>query len=49
MVKINKALVRSYRICSIEKLRDIVEINRLCYEKYKRKKEKNEKEGNGYG
>ena len=44
-----KMLVRSYRICHIEKLRDDVEIHRIRYEKYKRKREKNEKEGNGYG
>jgi len=47
-----KTLVRSYRICHIEKLRDVVEINRVRYEKYKRKKKKSEKSndgGNGYG
>ena len=47
-----KALVRSYRICHVEKLRDVVEINRVRYEKYKRKKKKSkesDKEGNGYG
>ena len=35
-----KMLVRSYQICHIEQLRDVVEINRLRYEKYKRKKKK---------
>ena len=47
-----KMLVRSYRICHVEVLRDAVELNRIRYEKYKRKKIKiisNSKEGNGYG
>ncbi|NVM44107.1 MAG: hypothetical protein HWN79_04230 [Candidatus Lokiarchaeota archaeon] len=47
-----KALVRSYRICHIELLRDVVEINKIRYEKYKRKRKKNEvieKKGSGYG
>jgi len=45
-----KMMVRSYRICHAEMLRDAVQLNRVRYEKYMRKRKKSyehDKRGSG--
>jgi len=36
-----KMMVRNYKLNNVKELREVVEINRIRYEKYKRKKKKN--------
>jgi len=44
-----KRVERKYKILDIEDLREITMRNKIQYRKDKKKWERNEKEGNGYG